>query len=101
MRDQPAMRITSIRTKLILTLSSVLVLAFVCTSLLSYFVSRGSFRSNIVDETLPLISNNIYSEVQRDLMRPIHVSSLMANDTFLKDWTLGGEEDIGKDHQVI
>ena len=90
------MRIISIRTKLILTLSSVLVLAFVFTNLLSYFVSRGSFRSNIIDETLPLISNNIYSEIQRDLMRPIYVSSLMANDMFLKDWTLGGEKDIGK-----
>ncbi|MBI4773219.1 MAG: GGDEF domain-containing protein [Deltaproteobacteria bacterium] len=90
------MRNVSIRTKLILTLSSVLVLAFVCTSLLSYFVSRGSFRSNIIDETLPLISNNIYSEIQRDLMRPIYVSSLMANDTFLKDWALGGEKDMEK-----
>jgi diguanylate cyclase (GGDEF)-like protein len=29
-------------------------------------------------------------------MRPVFVSSLMANDTFLKDWTLNGEGEKGK-----
>ncbi len=29
-------------------------------------------------------------------MRPLFVSSLMANDTFLKDWAAGGESDISK-----
>jgi hypothetical protein len=45
---------------------------------------------------LPLISDNIYSEIQRDLISPIEVSSLMANDTFLKDWIIDGENDLSK-----
>lgn len=29
-------------------------------------------------------------------MRPIDISSLMANDTFLRDWVLAGEQDVGQ-----
>jgi diguanylate cyclase (GGDEF)-like protein len=86
----------SIKTKLIMILSSVLIIAFVGISIANYMVSRGSLRTRVLDETLPLISDNIYSEIQKDLMRPIDVSSLMANDTFLKDWTINGEKNIGK-----
>ena len=42
---------------------------------------------------LPLTSDNIYSEIQKDLIRPILISSLMAGDTFVRDWVLGGERD--------
>ena len=88
------MRHLSIRNKLIIVLSLVLTLAFVSTSLISFMVSKDHFRTSALDETLPLISNNILSEIQRDLMMPIQVSSLMANDTFLKDWALAGEKDV-------
>ncbi len=77
-----------------LVLAAVLVLGFVSTNLISYLVSEESFRARSLDETLPLISNNIYSEIQADIMRPIHISSLMAHDTFLKDWALDGETDL-------
>jgi len=40
-----------------------------------------------------LTSDNVYSEIQRDLLLPIHLSSLMATDTFLRDWVVGGEKD--------
>jgi diguanylate cyclase (GGDEF)-like protein len=86
----------SIRNKLILFMSSLLVVAFVSTSLISFMVSKNLFHTNLVNETLPLISNNILSEIQRDLMIPIQVSSLMANDTFLKDWAIAGEKDPGQ-----
>nr|WP_281419161.1 sensor domain-containing diguanylate cyclase [Marinobacterium ramblicola] len=42
---------------------------------------------------MPLTGDNIYSEIQRDLLRPIFISSLMAHDTFLRDWALDGEQD--------
>jgi len=42
---------------------------------------------------LPLTSDNIYSEIQRDLLQPLLISSLMANDTFLINWAETGEQD--------
>ena len=81
------------KKQLLIILSLILVVGFLMTSLASYFVSRASLRDQIASTTLPLTSDTIYSEIQRDLLRPIFVSSLMANDTFLRDWILDGEKD--------
>lgn len=62
-------------------------------SLVSYFTSVSFFRSQITSSTLPLTSDNVYSEIQRDLIRPVFISSLMANNSFLRDWVLNGETD--------
>jgi len=40
-----------------------------------------------------LISTNILSEINRELIKPIYVSLTMANDQFLKDWIIEGNED--------
>lgn len=80
--------------KLVPVISLFLVAGFLITSLASYFVSRASLRSEISDNTLPLTGDNIYSEIQRDLLRPVFISSLMASDTFLRDWVINGEKDV-------
>ena len=77
--------------RLVTAISVLLIAGFLVTSLASYFVSRESLRSEISHNTLPLTSDNIYSEIQHDLLRPVFVSSLMASDTFLRDWIIGGE----------
>lgn len=74
-------------------LSALLLVGFVATSLMSYFVAHDSLSQRIAEETLPLTSDNIYSEIQRDLLQPVLISSLMAHDTFVRDWTLEGEEE--------
>jgi len=78
---------------LLVWLGVILVLGFLATSLASFWVSRDQIRSTIVNQSLPLTGENIYSEIQKDVMRPTFISSLMANDTFLRDWILSGEED--------
>ncbi len=77
----------------VITLTALMIVGFLATSLTSYFVARDSLSRNISEQMLPLTSDNIYSEIQRDLLRPILISSLMASDTFVKDWTSGGETD--------
>jgi hypothetical protein len=79
--------------KLIIIISFLLVIGFLITSLASYFVSLKSLRSEITINELPLTSDNIYSEIQKDLLRPVFISSLMARDTFLRDWIIAGEND--------
>jgi len=75
-----------------LVFSIILIAGFLLTSLVSYYTSRASLRSEIRQNELPLTSDTIYSEIQRDLLRPIFIASLMANDTFLRDWVLDGEK---------
>jgi len=76
-----------------LILCVLLGIGFLTTSFVSFYVARDSLQEQIAESTLPLTSDNIYSEIQRDLLQPIFISSLMAHDTFFRDWTLNGEQD--------
>jgi len=85
--------------KIIIIVILLIASGFIVTTLASYFVSLNSLREQISKRELPLTSDNIYSEVQNDLLKPIFISSLMASDTFLRDWALEGEKstkDISK-----
>jgi len=81
------------KTSLMTIVSVLLITGFLVTSLAAYFASRASLRTEIADNSLPLTGDNIYSEIQRDLLRPVFISNLMAADTFLRDWLLEGEQD--------
>jgi diguanylate cyclase (GGDEF)-like protein len=88
--------LASDKLKLITALGILLSLGFMVTSFASYFVSRETIRDSIIKDELPLTSDNIYSEIQKDLVRPTFISSMMASDTFLRDWVLDGEKDISQ-----
>lgn len=89
-----SLRSISDRAKLITVLCVLLSTGFLATTLVSYYVSRGAIHQSIVATELPLTSDNVYSEIQKDLVRPILIASMMARDTFLRDWALGGESDV-------
>lgn len=84
------------RYRLLVRLALMLIVGFLTVSLGAFWVSRDSLRNSLIDEALPLTSDNIYSEIQKDILRPVFISSLMANDTFLRDWILAGERDAGQ-----
>ena len=89
-----SMRSFSDRAKLMAVLCLLLSVGFLATTLVSYHMSRNAIHESITETELPLTSDNVYSEIQKDLIRPILISSMMARDTFLRDWVLGGERDI-------
>lgn len=74
-------------------LTILLIFSFTFTSLISYNVTRTALTSDSKNVILPLISDNIYSEIQKELLQPIHNSSIMANDEFLVNWVQSGEQD--------
>jgi diguanylate cyclase (GGDEF)-like protein len=82
------------RRSLLLLLSLVLSAGFFATTLFGYFVSKSAIRAAIIGQDLPLTASNIYSEIQKDLVRPILISSTMAHDTFVRDWVLRGEKKV-------
>ena len=82
------------KSRFYLLISLLLITGFLLTSVVSYFVSITMARKGLTDSILPLTSDNIYSEIQKDLIRPIFISSMMASDTFLRDWVMAGERDI-------
>lgn len=82
--------------RLLAWLGLLLVAGFLTTSIASYMVSRNAIYSSIKEQALPLSSDNIYSEIQKDMLRPVFISSLMAHDTFVRDWILDGEKDTAQ-----
>ncbi|TEW50215.1 sensor domain-containing diguanylate cyclase [Psychromonas algicola] len=87
-----------IKRRSVILLSLLLVIGFLFTSFVSYLTAHDSINSQVTTSTLPLTSDNIYSEIQRDLLRPIFISSMMAKDTFVRDWVLDGE---GNEDEII
>ena len=75
-----------------LLIVALLVGAFATTLLTSYFVAYKALGDEISQNTLPLTSDNVYSEIQKDLLLSIHISSLMAHDTFVWNWIVDGED---------
>lgn len=81
------------RLGLVLWLSAILIAGFLATTLAGYVVSRDAIRRGISAQELPLTGDNVYSEIQKDILRPVFISSVMAHDTFVRDWIIGGEKD--------
>ena len=74
-----------------------LLLAFsIGTSVLNYTKSLHETQIELKERSLPLSIDNIYTEVQKNLIEPTLVSSMMANDTFMKDWLIHDENEIDK-----
>jgi signal transduction histidine kinase len=91
----------SVRGPLILAIVLILSVGFSVTNIISYQVSKSSLLETLNDNTRPLTSDNIYSEILQDLLRPIQIAAMMANDVFVKDWLLNGEQDGEKITQYL
>ncbi len=78
---------------LLIWISLILILGFVAVLATSYLVSKDALRRGLSENTLPITGDNIYSEIQKDILRPVFVSAQMANDTFVRDWMIEGEQD--------
>lgn len=82
-------------------LSVILVVSFISVSYFNFRTTERSVRREIVSSSLPLMRENIYSEILREISPPIHVASLMATDSFLINWALEGEKDVSKITQYL
>ncbi|WP_019529370.1 sensor domain-containing diguanylate cyclase [Dasania marina] len=82
-------RIVFIITGLLFTLSTSL-------TVVNYFVSVENIRSQLKDSSLPLTVDNIYTVIQKQIIEPNLISSMMANDTFMKDWLSHEEGETDK-----
>lgn len=89
------------RKKLSAALALFIIMGFGVTSWLSYKVAQSSLQNQLKNETLPFTSDNIYSEIQQDLLSPILISSLMAQDTFVRRWTLTHSQSNSDSKEIL
>ena len=80
------------RYKFLLPLSIVLLITFVSLGAINYSISEQHARKEVVNNTLPLFRDAIFTSITQLLQKPILISSAMSNDAFIKAWAKGGEE---------
>lgn len=87
-------RIVFIITALLFTLSTSL-------TVINYFESMDSTRKQLKNSSLPLTIDNIYTEIQKQIIEPNLIASMMSHDTFMKDWLAHEESDVKQITQYL
>ncbi|WP_175722378.1 methyl-accepting chemotaxis protein [Burkholderia ambifaria] len=85
----------SIQNKLILSMTSCLLVFVAISSGLSVRLIGHAVRDRVVREELPTAVSGIRADVQRQMAGPIAASRLLARDAFLLQWEADGEPDAG------
>ncbi|NCP58111.1 MAG: GGDEF domain-containing protein [Thiomicrospira sp.] len=83
-------------TKIIIMITTLLLVLSVSISLLNFIVSLNAKQQELKHRSLPLSIENIYTEIQRNIIEPNLISSMMAHDTFVKEWLHHQETDRNK-----
>lgn len=82
--------------KIVFLIATLMVILSVSLTTINYVISLKNAEEQLREQSLPLSIDNIYTDIQKHIIQPYLISSMMANDTFLKDWLLNGEEDSTK-----
>ncbi|QKF82638.1 sensor domain-containing diguanylate cyclase [Halarcobacter ebronensis] len=80
----------------VILITSLLIILSVTVSTINYIVSLNNAQNQLKNQALPLSLDNIYSDIQKSIIQPYLVSSLMANDTFVQDWLVNDEGNSDK-----
>lgn len=70
----------------------ILIISFTLVSFMNYRTATQSIRNELVSSSLPLLRENIYSEIEKGLLSPLSIAGTMAHDSFLMNWVNQGEE---------
>ena len=78
--------------RILIQISLFLTIIAIAISMTNYYISLKSSKQQLKTVSLPLSLDNIYTEIQKNIIQPYLVSSMMANDTFVQNWLKNSEE---------
>lgn len=81
---------------IVITISVLMIALSISISLINFMVSLRATETDLKTRSLPLTVDNIYTEIQKHVIEPNLVASMMAHDTFLKDWLMNDEQNSDK-----
>lgn len=82
-----------LKYKVVGTICLLLIGVSLGSSFLNYYHSLKNSDAQLKERSLPLSIDNIYTEIQKHFIEPTLVSSMMAHDTFVKEWLKSGEKE--------
>ncbi|WP_252981457.1 cache domain-containing protein [Aliarcobacter butzleri] len=78
--------------KVVVLITILLIFFSILLSVVNYIVSLNNAQNQLKEQALPLSLDNIYTDIQKNIIQPYLVSSMMANDTFVQEWLTNDEE---------
>lgn len=81
---------------IVIAVSALMITLSLGISFLNFIVSLRSTEADLKTRSLPLTVDNIYTEIQKHVIEPNLIASMMAHDTFLKDWLINDEQNSEK-----
>jgi len=79
--------------RLVFLIVIMLLFLTVILSIVNYQATVKLVDKQIEEQALPLSLDNIYTNIQENILRPYLITSMMANDTFVKEWIMQEKED--------
>jgi len=86
----------SLKVIVVSVITFLLISLSVGTSILNYTKSLNETEKQLKNSSLPLSIDNIYTEIQKNVIEPNLISSMMSSNTFLKDWLINEENNVPK-----
>lgn len=80
------MRLFSANYRLLGWITLILVGGFLTTSIAGYLASREAIQHSISEQALPLTGDLIHAGLQKDILHPVFISSMMAQDSSVPQW---------------
>ncbi len=80
------MRLFASNTRLLGLITLILVGGFLTTSIAAYLSSRDAIERSISEQALPLTGDILYAGLQKDILNPILISAMMAQDPKVRAW---------------
>ena len=80
------MRLFAANYRLLGWITLILVGGFITTSAAGFMASREAIEHSISEQALPLTGDIIYSGLQKDILYPVFISSMMGQDPRVQNW---------------
>ncbi len=80
------MRLFAANYRLLGWITLILVGGFITTSVAGFMASREAIEHSISEQALPLTGDIIYSGLQKDILYPVFISSMMGQDPRVHNW---------------
>lgn len=87
--------------RVIFIISALLFTLSTSLTVINYIQSVDETRKQLKNSSLPLMVDSIYSKIQKQLIEPNLIASMMSHDTFMKDWLVNEENDTEKITQYL
>lgn len=90
-----AFRNLSIRTKLMSSMVSCLLLFVAISTVLGFVLTGASLRERVVGQELPAVVGEIRNDILRQIGTPLAMARSVAGNSFVLDWEAAGEPEDG------